>query len=264
MRNGKDADPSTLWTSYFTSSESVKQFRHTHGEPDIIQIRKTFVCPKCCSRWEKKVLRRINAKDNPKFLNKSNQSWDNTRKCTAKDAFGNKLGLVSLDDPRWQSGEISHTSKGTKTIRKNKRVFNLYEQKFNYIDANAPVIFPNIIVKNKNNAECLAKTSDMQYLIGRVSIYDVRWHSKEIMPTDKDNAWLINFATELNMSIDDFLILQKRISLTDQQRTAFTQHVLLGKSLAEIASIMNISQGSIKTHIFRAKLKIRNFRSQTV
>ena len=39
---GRVAHPSNLWSSYFTSSKHVRKFREEHGEPDIIQIRKTL------------------------------------------------------------------------------------------------------------------------------------------------------------------------------------------------------------------------------
>jgi hypothetical protein len=42
VRYSKKASPSEFWLTYFTSSNEVKKFREAHGEPDIIQIRKTF------------------------------------------------------------------------------------------------------------------------------------------------------------------------------------------------------------------------------
>ena len=66
------AHPSDLFVTYFTSSNHVKQLRKSHGEPDVIQIRKTFVTAKQARMWESKVLRRIGAAQNSKFLNKTN------------------------------------------------------------------------------------------------------------------------------------------------------------------------------------------------
>jgi hypothetical protein len=64
-------NPSDLWISYFTSSEYVKQFREIHGEPDIIQIRKTFNSAKQTLDWEHKVLRRLKVTSSSKWLNKT-------------------------------------------------------------------------------------------------------------------------------------------------------------------------------------------------
>lgn len=36
IQYGKNSHPSNLWTTYFTSSDYVKQFREENGEPDII------------------------------------------------------------------------------------------------------------------------------------------------------------------------------------------------------------------------------------
>ena len=61
--------PEDLWTTYFTSSPSVKQFVLKYGDPDVIQIRKTFKCRESAIKWELKVLRRIKAASNKKYLN---------------------------------------------------------------------------------------------------------------------------------------------------------------------------------------------------
>lgn len=61
-RTAEGCSPDDIWTTYFTSSEYVKDFRERFGEPDIIQIRKTFGEDyEACSRWENKFLKRINA-----------------------------------------------------------------------------------------------------------------------------------------------------------------------------------------------------------
>jgi len=68
----KKAHPSNLWTSYFTSSKEVEQFRLLNGEPDFISIRKIFNDPKSALLWEHKFLSRIDAANSKNFLNKSN------------------------------------------------------------------------------------------------------------------------------------------------------------------------------------------------
>lgn len=75
VRYSDRADPTDLWEKYFTSSKSVAQQRKTYGEPDIVQVRKIFYDDKTAAkRWEEKVLRRIRAVDNPKWLNISNNN----------------------------------------------------------------------------------------------------------------------------------------------------------------------------------------------
>jgi hypothetical protein len=71
VRFAKKCNPSDLWKSYFTSSKYVKEFRKQFGEPDIIQIRKTFDCANKAILWESKVLRRINSLYDDKWFNKN-------------------------------------------------------------------------------------------------------------------------------------------------------------------------------------------------
>lgn len=71
VRFAKNCNPSDLWVKYFTSSEPVAEFRKEYGEPDIIQIRKTFNSKESAILWEQKVLIKINARYNPLFLNQA-------------------------------------------------------------------------------------------------------------------------------------------------------------------------------------------------
>jgi hypothetical protein len=69
VRYSKDCHPSDLWINYFTSSKHVKEFREDHGDPDVVQIRKTFNNRKDALDWEEKVLRRLNVSKESKWLN---------------------------------------------------------------------------------------------------------------------------------------------------------------------------------------------------
>jgi hypothetical protein len=72
VRYKKGSDPSSLWTTYFTSSKHVQKFREEHGEPDLVEVRKTFEDTSSAREWEHKVLRRLNAPKRADFLNRSN------------------------------------------------------------------------------------------------------------------------------------------------------------------------------------------------
>lgn len=65
----KIANPSNLWTIYFTSSTKVKEFIKLHGRPDIIKIRKIFETANDTISWEYRVLRKLKVRKNPKWLN---------------------------------------------------------------------------------------------------------------------------------------------------------------------------------------------------
>lgn len=66
------AHPNNLWTTYFTSSKIVTDFRKTYGEPDVIEVRKTFENGSDAHSWESKVLTRLNAAADNRFLNRHN------------------------------------------------------------------------------------------------------------------------------------------------------------------------------------------------
>lgn len=62
---GNGANPKTFWIEYFTSSNKVAYIRDKYGEPDVIQIRKTFKDAKSCTAWEYNVLKKILSPSNP-------------------------------------------------------------------------------------------------------------------------------------------------------------------------------------------------------
>ena len=63
--------PQALWESYFTSSARVAEMRESHGEPDVIQIRKQFKTKSQAIDWEHKVLRRLKVCSRDDFINES-------------------------------------------------------------------------------------------------------------------------------------------------------------------------------------------------
>lgn len=109
VRFGKNCNPCDLWVSYFTSSKVVKQFRIDHGEPDIIQIRKTFSNRKDAARWEEKVLIRMNVSKNDKFLNKASikNHWfvNDGLGCKLSEAHKNKLREAKIGYKPWNAGK---------------------------------------------------------------------------------------------------------------------------------------------------------------
>ena len=71
VRFARSCKPSDLWTTYFTSSNYVKEVRTINGEPDIIQVRRIFDNVKEARAWEHKVLRRLKANIKDKWINKT-------------------------------------------------------------------------------------------------------------------------------------------------------------------------------------------------
>lgn len=131
IRFAKNCQPEDLWTTYFTSSKYVKQFRKQNGEPDIIQIRKIFDSKEKAILWEHKVLKRLNVISNEKWLNKT----DNKTICP--EAARNAL----VGRSPWNKGKsIPRTKesieKQRKTItgrKRNKYDVNLSEERLNQL-----------------------------------------------------------------------------------------------------------------------------------
>lgn len=70
----KVANPKNLWTTYFTSSKLVKDYRSKYGEPDIIRIHKTFLNGEDAALFESNFLCRINAASRSNWLNMHNSN----------------------------------------------------------------------------------------------------------------------------------------------------------------------------------------------
>lgn len=69
VRYGKGCHPEDLWVTYFTSSLEVARMRVEHGEPDVVEVRRTFDCAAAARRWEDRVLKRVGAVRSPRWLN---------------------------------------------------------------------------------------------------------------------------------------------------------------------------------------------------
>lgn len=67
----KVANPQNLWTVYFTSSKIVKNMVSKYGNPDVIQVRKTFPDKESAVKWEKKVLSRMHVAGSPRWINQN-------------------------------------------------------------------------------------------------------------------------------------------------------------------------------------------------
>lgn len=126
------ANPSNLWTTYFTSSNYVRRFREEYGEPDIVEVRRTFSIGKDCLLWEHKVLRRIKAETDDKWLNKTEKyfthvsGWNHSDEDREMISLRTKEWWKTLDeetqtrlksnlmrDARWNKGRTEVYSEDT-------------------------------------------------------------------------------------------------------------------------------------------------------
>lgn len=90
VRYSSKCNPNDLWKKYFTSSKEVKLFRQNYGEPDVVEVRKTFDESIKAKIWEEKVLRRMCVSKNDKWLNIREDTWKNV---VMTDDIRNKMSL---------------------------------------------------------------------------------------------------------------------------------------------------------------------------
>jgi len=73
IRHGKNANPETLWETYFSSSKIVKQLIQEYGVDSFrTEVRKIFNSAKEAIIWEHKVLRRLDAASREDWINRHN------------------------------------------------------------------------------------------------------------------------------------------------------------------------------------------------
>lgn len=69
VRYKKGITPDTLWTSYYTSSEIVREFIKENGAPDVVEVRKVFSDGEAARKWETTFLKKVNAVKSSLWLN---------------------------------------------------------------------------------------------------------------------------------------------------------------------------------------------------
>jgi len=127
VKFGKDADSSTLWVDYFTSSSHVKELREAYGEPDIIEVRRTFDDAKSAIDWESKVLKRMQVIYKEEWLNKTdNRSIlmdKETREKISKSKKGKTVrkGFTLSEEHKRKIGEANKKHKGRKMSEETRR-----------------------------------------------------------------------------------------------------------------------------------------------
>lgn len=119
-----------LWSSYYTSSKTVRQLVAEHGRDAFeIEIRKTFATKEQALLWEHRVLRRVDAARNPKYLNKNNgdRKFINTgensmkgKKHTADARRRMSINSSGPKNPNWGKVFSEETRKKLSEARKGK------------------------------------------------------------------------------------------------------------------------------------------------
>ena len=98
VKYAKFCHPSTFFIDYFTSSDVVEEYLKEHGDPDIIEIRKTFDNSEDAIKYERTVLRRMRVVFDKRFLNKRDASgnWPYLPKKFTRETIPSKEELIKL------------------------------------------------------------------------------------------------------------------------------------------------------------------------
>jgi len=123
VQYNKKADPKVLWESYFTSSDKVKEFRDKYGEPDIVEIRKTFKSKHDAISHERTVLKRLGVPGNNNWLNKTysmpegfhSREWTEARRKKHSEAISK-----SWSDGHRDKSDFIRKMTGQKRTQKTK------------------------------------------------------------------------------------------------------------------------------------------------
>ncbi len=120
-RTSKGCNPSEFWITYKSSSKEVKKFVDINGNPDIIQIRKTFKSVKECCNWEYRVLSRLKVRVNEKYLNKIAGVEDFYYGITGPKSATHKENIKKAIQKRLSDPNYVHPCKGRKGSTKPPR-----------------------------------------------------------------------------------------------------------------------------------------------
>lgn len=136
VRYGKNCNPNDLWVSYFTSSVLVKEYRTNFGEPDIIQIRKTFDDAASARKWEHNVLVKMKCLAENKWLNQHDASDKFFRAGPHTEETCNKISetrLIRKIEP-WHKGKTGVYSEETlNKLKKPKTAEHVENMKKNHV-----------------------------------------------------------------------------------------------------------------------------------
>jgi len=148
VRYAQDCDPTDLWNPYKTSSKHVAEFIAKYGEPDVIQVRKTFNDTQAARLWENRVLKRMKVVGNDKWLNRTDNK--------------SIAPLHGVDHPHYGKKGKAHHSYG----KQNKAASDAQKRRWANPDNQNPMRDPDVIAKK------IAKTSGDRHHMKRPEIVE--------------------------------------------------------------------------------------------
>ena len=137
VRYANGCDPSDLWVKYFTSSKYVSECRSNWGEPDVIQIRQTFSNVDAALIWETRVLTRMRATTDERFLNKNIAGAILIKHCKSYGMRGKKHSEEAKEKMRNSQLGKKHSSDTKRLLSEMKKGVKLGPRSKEAIDKSA-------------------------------------------------------------------------------------------------------------------------------
>lgn len=109
VRYAKGCTPTDLWVKYFTSSDLVKEYVESHGNPDIIQIRKVFDTADSARKWEERVLKKLGVVSRNDYLNATDNICFSVRSGPDHPRYGmtgERPDLKKLSNTKWYNNGV--------------------------------------------------------------------------------------------------------------------------------------------------------------
>lgn len=166
--------PSDLWSTYFTSSKLVKEYRGIYGEPNVIEIRKTFSNAIKARKWEDTVHKRMNVVKDDKWLNRcyGNEKFVTYGLVCVKNTITGKSEHVKTDDYRFETGEIIYNSTGKMAAKdENGNIF--------WVNTDDDRIGTSLLSTSCGMGTAYDPLT--KKCIGRISTDDPRWKTGEVV-----------------------------------------------------------------------------------
>jgi hypothetical protein len=225
VRYSSKCNPDDLWKTYFTSSKQVEMFIVKFGDPDIIQVRKTFNDPKKAKLWEDNVLRRLGVSTNTKWLNIRSDTWN---------------GVIITEDIRHKMSEKAKGKSKTKGYTNEFRLKNGYK------------IIPGKPKGSKEKEETkikksIAKTGkvtvrDNDNNCFLVSCDDSRYLSGELICVTKGVKWSMSDEGKKNISLaskNREIFICECCQRDIKGRMNWDRHLKSNKHLSQISLIVS-------------------------
>jgi hypothetical protein len=189
-----------LGKKYFSSSRDKEFMKDQKKNPQNYKYKIVSIVNSAedATRLEIKLHNKMNVGVNESFYNKAKSrghKFDTTGKVPVKDIYGNYY-QVSVDDPRYLSGEFVHTNKGMITaIDSDGNYFLISKDDPKYLSGELKHSSTGMVnVKDMNGVTMRVRNDDPRYLNGElVGVHSVRYNIRSYR-TGELLAWCVGLS----------------------------------------------------------------------